>query len=41
MSENRDDIDWSLTAWKGNRGVQLHRLELTLRERIHHDKRNW
>jgi len=37
MSENRDDIDWSLTAWKGSRGVQLHQLE---RERIHHDKRN-
>ncbi len=41
MSENRDDIDWSLTVWKGSRGVQLHRLELTLRVCIHHDKRNW
>ncbi len=39
MRENRDDIDWSLTAWKGSRGVP-HRLELTLREGISYDKRN-
>lgn len=35
MSENRDDIDWSLTTWEGSRRAQLrHALTLTLRERM-------
>ena len=35
MSENRDDIDWSLTTWEGSRRAQLrHALMLTLRERM-------
>lgn len=35
MSENRDDIDWSLTTWEGSRRAQLRRaLTLTLRERM-------
>lgn len=35
MSENRDDIDWSLTTWEGSRQAQLrHALTLTLRERM-------
>lgn len=35
MSENRDDIDWSLTTWEGSRRAQLRRaLALTLRERM-------
>ncbi len=35
MSEDRDDIDWSLTAWEGSRRAQLRRVfALTLRERM-------
>ncbi len=35
MSQNRDDIDWSLTTWEGSRRAQLrHALTLTLRERM-------
>ena len=35
MSENRDDIEWSLTTWEGSRRAQLrHALTLTLRERM-------
>jgi len=35
MSENREDIDWSLTTWEGNRRAQLrYALTLTLRERM-------
>lgn len=35
MSDNRDDIDWSLTTWEGSRRAQLrHALTLTLRERM-------
>jgi hypothetical protein len=35
MSENWDDIDWSLTTWEGSRRAQLrHALALTLRERM-------
>ncbi|MBI3371901.1 MAG: hypothetical protein HY017_09130 [Betaproteobacteria bacterium] len=35
MSENRDNIDWSLTTWEGSRRAQLrHALALTLRERM-------
>jgi hypothetical protein len=35
MSENPDDIDWSLTTWEGSRRAQLrHALTLTLRERM-------
>ena len=35
MSENWDDIDWSLTTWEGSRRAQLrYALTLTLRERM-------
>lgn len=35
MSEDRDNIDWSLTTWEGSRRAQLrHALTLTLRERM-------
>lgn len=35
MSENRDEIDWSLTTWEGSRRAQLrHALTLTVRERL-------
>lgn len=35
MSEERDDIDWSLTTWEGSRRAQLrYALTLTLRQRL-------
>ena len=35
MSDNREDIDWSLTTWEGSRRAQLrYALTLTLRERM-------
>lgn len=35
MSDDKDDIDWSLTTWEGSRRAQLrHALRLTLRERM-------
>jgi hypothetical protein len=35
MSEQQDDIDWSVTTWEGSRRAQLrHALKLTLRERL-------
>ena len=35
MSEDKRDIDWSLTTWEGSRRAQLrHALKLTLRERL-------
>lgn len=35
MSEERDDIDWSVTTWEGSRRAQLRQaLKLTLRERL-------
>ena len=35
MSEDKQDIDWSLTTWDGSRRAQLrHALTLTLRERM-------
>ena len=27
MSENRDDIDWSLTTWEGSRRAQLRHVD--------------
>ena len=35
MSEDKQDIDWSLTTWEGSRRAQVHRaLEMTVRERL-------
>lgn len=35
MSEDKLDIDWSLTTWEGSRRAQLrHALTLTIRERL-------
>lgn len=35
MSEEKDDIDWSLTTWEGSRRAQLrYALTLTLRQRL-------
>ena len=35
MSEDKDEIDWSLTTWEGSRRAQLRQaLKLTIRERL-------